>query len=704
MQSHQRWSSVSIAAAILLATILSPSSEARLVELVVEQRESFVGGIDWGDTGPYERLLGTAHMEVDPRDPLNALIVDLDNAPKNPRGMVEFGTKFMIVKPVDMSRGNQKIYYTVNNRGNDGLVAAQTVAQVGSNDIYLRMGYTIVDAGWEGDVIQTATNLAAILPIATQPDGSPILGWMRVEYSDRNLPLTGAFSLTLEGNSSFRSYETADTDAAHSTLTVRDDVSSPKIPIGSDRWAFGTCPTGKGSFTATTFDICYFDGFRADKIYELIYPAKNPIVMGLGHATTRDFGSFLRYETADDAGNPNPLGPGIRRAYSTGASQTGGYLRDFMYLGFNEDESHRKVFDGVMPTIAGTDRVFINVRFADPNIWSDQDDRHDFLQTSYPPFTYAVTTDPVTGIRDGVMKRPETDPLVFQTDSGTELWQLRGSLNVQDGQGRPVPLPDNVRMYFNSSTAHGMQLTGLNTPPPGSNPRCDNPTPSAGIAETARALLVAMDQWADQGIEPPPSNYPRLEDGTLVPVGTYGAYFPSVPGMAVATMMNELALLDFGPLFGRLGGVLTLQPPISGPGYLQFVPMPDQDGLDIAGVRPLQIRVPLGTNTGWNVRNPSFRAPNLCSLSGTHVPFAQTKEERLASGDPRASLQERYGSHGGFVNAVRSATRQLVYERFMLQEDANTLINVAQASDILRGMNADESGQAPGPEAPNAQR
>jgi hypothetical protein len=682
-----------LAVGFLVATVLPQASEARLVALVVEQRESFVGGIAWGDTGPYERLLGTAYMEVDPRDPLNALIVDLDNAPKNDRGMVEFSTRFFILKPLDMSRGNRKIYYTVNNRGNDGLVAAQTVAQVGSNDIYLRMGYTIVDAGWEGDVVQTAINLAAHLPVATQPDGSPIVGMMRVEYSDRNLPLTGTFSVNLEGNASFHSYETADTNTAHSTLTVRDDVRSPKQPISSDRWAFGICPTGKSSYSPTTFDICYFDGFRADKLYELIYPAKNPIVMGLGHATTRDFGSFLRYETQDDAGNPNPLGPGIRRVYSTGASQTGGYLRDYMYLGFNEDESHRKVFDAIMPTIAGTDRVFINVRFADPNIWSDQDDRHDFLQNSYPPFTYAVTTDPVSGIQDGVMKRPETDPLVFQTDSGTEFWQLRGSLNVQDGQGHPVPIPDNVRMYFNSSTAHGMQLTGLNTPPPGSNPRCENPTPSAGITETARALLVAMDQWADQGIEPPPSNYPRLEHGTLVPVRAYDIIFPPIPGVPRPRMLNELALLNFGPLFGRLGGVLTLQPPEFGAPYRQFVPRPDQDGLDIAGVRPLQIRVPLGTNTGWNVRNSAFRAPNLCSLTGTHVRFAQTREERLANGDPRLSLKERYRSHRGFVQAVRRGTRQLVHERFMLEEDANTLINAAEASDILRGTGAEESGE-----------
>ena len=684
MQAHIGRNSVFLTIAFLLATAVPRVAEARVVRLVVEQRQPFIDGIEWGESGPYEKLLGTAYMEVDPRDPLNAVIVDLDNAPKNERGMVELSTPFFILKPVDMSRGNQKIYYTVNNRGNDSLIPAQTVAQVGSNDIYLLMGYTIVDAGWEGDVVPTEINLAANLPIATQQDGSPILGRMRVEYSDRTIPLTGTFTMTLEGNPAFRSYEAADTDTANSTFTVRDDVNAPRMPIASDRWGFGRCPNGKPSFEPSPFDICYFDGFQNDKLYELIYPAKNPTVLGLGYATTRDVASLLRFEGRDDSGNPNPLGQGIRRVYATGASQTAAYLRDFMYLGFNEDESHRKVFDGIMPTIAGTLRVFLNVRFADPNIYSEQEDRHDFLMSSYPPFTYAVTTDPISGITDGIMKRPDTDPLVFQTDSASEFWQLRGTPNVVDALGNPVPLPDNVRMYFNSSTAHGMILTGVNTPPPGTNVLCQNSTPSAGIAETARALLVAMDLWADQGVEPPPSNYPRLENGTLIPVEEYNAEFPAIPGAAVAALQNPLELLNFGPLFGRFGGVISLQPPLLGPRYPQFVPRADEDGLDIAGVRPLQIRVPLGTNTGWNVRAAGHRPPNLCRLTGTHIPFAQTKEERQANGDPRLSLQERYQDHRGFVRAVRRAARQLVRERFLLPVDADTLINAAQASDVLR--------------------
>jgi hypothetical protein len=679
----------------LLATlVVAQGAEARLTRLVVEQREPFIGGMAFGATGPYERLIGTAHMEVDPRDRRNAIIVDLDKAPRNARGLVEFSTRFMIVKPVDMARSNQKIYYTTNNRGNDATLVAQTPAQAANIEFYLRQGYVIADAGWQGDVVPVPTRLQANLPIATHRNGEPITGPMRVEYSDRNLPVAGTFSVNLEGNAAFRSYETADTDTAHSTLTVRDSVNGPKTAIAPDRWAFGRCPTGQASLVPSTFDICYFDGFRADKLYELIYPAKNPIVMGLGHATTRDFASFLRYQTRDDAGTPNPIRPSrrdarIRRIYATGASQTAGYLRDFLYLGFNEDESRRKVFDGVIPTIGGTDRVFINVRFADPNIWSDQDDRHDFLQTSYPPFAYAVTTDPVTGLRDGVLKRPKTDPYVMQMDGGLEFWQLRASLNVHDADGRPVKTPKRVRLYFASSTGHGPTLSGLRInpagiTPPGSSFRCANPTQTGSTPETQRALVVAMDQWVDQGIEPPPSNYPRVENGTLVSVERYAAAFPDIPGFAVASVMNRLELLDFGPGFGHLGGILTIQPPRLGPTFEGLVPRADRDGLDIAGIRPLQIRVPLGTNTGWNVRVPAYRGPDLCGLSGSYAPFARTKAERLASGDPRRSLEERYGDHAGFVRAVARGAGQLVRARFLLPEDAQAFVAAAEESDVLR--------------------
>lgn len=678
---------VSLLMGCAVVAALARAVEARVVRLVVEQRTPFAEGASFGQAGPYERLTGTVYFEVDPNDPLNAGIVDLDLAPRNARGRVEFSATFFILKPVDMARGNQKIFYTANNRGNDALLNAKTSADVGLNDFPLRMGYTVVDAGWQGDLVPTPTKLVANLPTATQPDGSPIVGRMRVEYSDRNITRDGIFTLNLEGSPAFRSYETADTNPTHSTLTVRDTVDGRRVPISPDRWAFGRCPEGRASLTTSTFDICLFDGFRLNKLYELVYPAKNPIVMGLGFATTRDVASFLRYDLRDEAGNMNPLAAGganvVRRVYATGASQTGGYLRDLVYQGFNEDESHRKVFDGIIPTIAGTIRVFINVRFADPNVFADQDVSHDYLLSSYPPFTYAVTTDPISGIRDGLLKRPATDPLVFHVDSATEFWQLYASLNVIDAAGQAVPIPQNVRLYFNSSTGHGFTTSGLLTPPARRIERCANPTPTA-TGELTRALLVAMDAWADHGVEPPPNTYPRVDDRTLVPVADAVRAFPVVPGAKTTALVNELALLNFGATFGRAGGMVTLQPPLVGPRYPILVPKPDADGLDIAGIRSMQIRVPLGTSTGWNVRAVGYREPALCGLTGSFIPFARTRAERVANGDPRRSLEERYTDRNGLVKAVERATRELVQQRFLLQEDADRFVAAAKASDALQ--------------------
>jgi hypothetical protein len=481
--------------AIVLAALTPRVADARVVRFVIEQREPFADGAAWGSTGPYERLVGTAYMEVDPRDPLNAVILDVDKAPKNARGAVAFSTTFFILKPVDMARGNGKIYYTANNRGNDALFTARTVADVGRNDFALRLGYTIVDAGWQGDIMPNPNRLGATLPIATQPDGSPIAGVMRVEFSDRNIPPEGAFTFNLKGSAAFRPYEAADLDTAHATLTVRDSVNAPRTRIAHDRWAFGRCATGRESLVPSSFDICYFDRFEADRIYELLYVARNPIVMGLGHAATRDVASFLRYEEKDEEGRRNPLregtAGGIRRVYATGASQTGGFLRDFIYLGFNEDEAHRRVFDGVIPTIAGTDRVFINVRFADPNVYSGQDDRHDYLQNSYPPFTYAVTTDQVSGIRDGIMKRPATDPLLFQVDSSTEFWQLRASLNVVDAHARsgadPVERAVVLRLEYIAWFWHRRSARS------GARPQCAMREPDHRRARGSRSPTAAGD-------------------------------------------------------------------------------------------------------------------------------------------------------------------------------------------------------------------
>jgi hypothetical protein len=670
----------------------SVPAEAHVTKLDITQRVPFAGGQEFGTVGAYERLTGIAYFEVDPRDPLNAVITDIDKAPHNARGMVEFSSPFMILKPADMAKGNHKIFSTVNNRGNDGLLSATGVVPGSFNELLLKQGYTVVDVGWEGDRVPSALVLAANLPRASHGDGSPIVDPMRIEYSDRNLPLAGSFDSTLKGSAAFLSYETADTNTAHSTLTVRDtELGSPKTPIPSNRWAFGSCPTGQASLVPSTSHICYFDRFDATKVYELIYPAKNPIVMGLGHATTRDFTSFLRYsgeDEDDDAGTaPNPLGTRIKRAYASGCSQTGLYLRDFIFYGFNEDERHRRVFEGIIPTCAGGMRNELNVRFADPDVFSDRDFQHDFMQTAFPPFTYGVVTDPISGITDGILKRPDTDPVVMQLDSESEFWQLMGSLQVRDGFGNPLPpLPWNARLYFQSSTSHGFATGGLLQGPSGSSALCANPTPGgSNFDDTLKALAVALDEWVDEDIEPPPSNYPGLKDGTLVRPDEFVADFPAIPGIGVPTGPNAYQILNWGPLYNSEGGIMSFQPPISGPSYEMFVPNSNSDGLNVGGIRPIQVRAPLGTTMGWNIRNEEHRPQDsMCSLTGTYAPFATTKAERLAIGDPRPSLEERYKNHDGFINAVTKAAHELVRARFLLKEDGDKYIQAAKDSSVLK--------------------
>lgn len=678
--------------------ILFPSMvDARVVRFVIEERRVFAEGKEFGTVGPYERLDGTVYMEVDPDDPLNAVIVNLDKTVLNERGNVEFSTTFYMLKPVDIARGNGKLFYGINNRGNkleSGLrwhyvpASNDPISSEDAGDGFLfRLGYTIVDAGWQGDVAEGNDRLFPDLPIARAADGSPLVASIRVELSDRGIPEEGTFTLPLKGSPRFRSYPTADFDTTQSSLTFRTEVDGYKTIIPSDQWAFGRCPLGRSSLEPSETDLCVFDGLRPDRLYELIYPAKNPMVMGLGYAVTRDVASFLRNRTIDDAGNPNPIARdetevGISRVYGSGSSSTGMYLRDFLYLGFNEDEQHRKVFDAVNIQIPGSHRLFANVAFADPNTYSRQDDRNHFLSTSYPPMQYGVITDPLTGIQDGILKRPKTDPLVFHTDTENEFWTMKASLNVHDGLGRPIFVPDNVRLYLLSNFQHSGGNPHLSVPgPPG---MCANPTNPNYNGPTNRALLMALDAWADRGVEPPLNRYPQVENGTLVSLEEYLDSFPEIPGAALTEVVTELSLLNFGPWFGSTGGILTQLPPGLGPAYKVLVPTADADGLNPVGIRPMEVRAPLGTNVGWNVRAAGRRQGNLCGLAGSFFPFAKTRAERQRTGDSRLSLEERYTNHQGYVEAVRHAAEQLMQERFLLQEDVNRFIQSAQESDVLR--------------------
>ena len=684
--SMRRVASV-FSAAVALVLVTAASLEARVVRLVVEKRRPLAEGKSFGASGPYERVEGTAVFEIDPQDALNRVIVNIGKAPRNRAGRVEFSSPFVILKPLDAAKGNRKLLFGINNRGNAIEIPFHTLPSKGTNapadehdGLLFQLGYSFVDAGWAGDIVTTENRLGANLPVAIEPDGRPVVSRIRIEYQG-----TG-FTLPLKGTPNFRSYETADTNTARSTLTVRDRAGT-RTEVPRDRWAFGRCPTGQASLIPTTFDICVFDAMKDGRIYELTYPAKGPWVMGLAYAVTRDLASFLRNSAKDDAGNPNPMavdGPnmGIRRVYGLGTSSTGMYLREFLYLGFNEDETHQKVFDAVRILIPGTHRLFANVEFSDPNVYSRQDQHTDYLSHSVAPFTYAVTTDPISGVRDGILKRPATDPLVFHVDSANEFWQMNASLNVHDGRGQPVPIPDNVRLYFVSSHAH-VGGTGVGAMPTATN-QCAFPVNGAlSYNALLRALVVALDEWADKGVAPPPSRYPTVTAGTLVMRQEAEAAFPKIPGARFPGALNEVFAFDYGAGFTPKGGRVATVPK-KGSMYTLRVPKPDADGLDLGGVRMLDVAVPVGTNTGWNLWAPGPKGQDLCGLSGAFFAFPKSTEDRERTGDPRRSLEERYSTHAGFVAAVEKAARELVTERFLLDDDAKTLVATAGASSILR--------------------
>jgi hypothetical protein len=481
-----------------------------LKKLVIERRESYAGDHSWGDTGPYERLTGTAYFEVDPADCRNAIIFNLDRAPRNAAGNVAFDAPIVIVKPVDMAKSNGKLFYDVNNRGMSELMQVpdftKTNGQVAQQ---LRMGFILVDAGWHGDGIPNPYQLFPNFPVATQPNGEPITGRLRLEFS----VVAPAFSQPLA--QFWRPYEPADTDTAASTLVMRRRADGAAVPIASDKWAFGMLAEAGGQVVPTTTDICLFDGFSPDYLYELIYPAKNPLVMGLAHAVTRDLGAFLRFETQDSTGVPNPVllpdNTLPRLAYVYGASSTGMYLREFLYLGFNEDEKTRKIFDGVFINTGGANRLFANIEFAHPSFYSAQDGHQDYVSNAWEPFTFGVSLNPVTQREDGILKRPATDPVVIEAVDENSFWTWKNSLQVADGCGDAIPIPPNVRLYFKAGQGH-LGIHGLLSPPimpHGFTGECEYPAqalvapmfnPQAverGLPGLGGAVVAILDAWVD---------------------------------------------------------------------------------------------------------------------------------------------------------------------------------------------------------------
>jgi hypothetical protein len=671
--------------------LFPPSAAAMIAKLAIEKREIFAGGHEFPVTGAYEKISGKAFGEVDPAKASNRVIVNLNKAPRNARGLVEYRSDFFILKPLDAARGNGKIFYDAPNRGSKRILQFLNDApptndprapEHAGNGFLMRQGYTLVWSGWQGDLLEGEGSLVLRVPVATE-NGREIVRPVRTEIV---VTRPDIYSQPLSGDDRVMSYEAATLDKTKASLTVREKSYGERVPVPASEWEYAICArnekTGELELQPSSRDLCLRSGFKPGHVYELIYPAKNPLVLGLGFAAVRDLVSFLRYAAADESGNPNPLAGTISRAYAWGRSQSGRFLRDLLYHGFNADEAGRRVFDAVSPHAAGGGRLFLNYEFARPVTSSQQ--HTDQLDPELFPFAYNVLKDPQTGRRDGILKRPKTDPLVVHTQTSTEYWQKRGSLAHTDGKGNDIRLPDNVRMYLIASAQHNA--------PYGSKPRkgdcqqLSNPMP---IGEALRALMVAMDLWATHGIAPPPSQIPTVASGTLVRPDRESTGFPRIPGVRYSGLYNRQLFLDYGRRISQ--GRIDRHPPrpIGSGAYAILVPKVDADGNDVAGIRLPAIRVPLATYTGWNLQGPRLAEDELCGLLGSYVPFAATKEERLARGDPRLSIEERYRDREDYVARVAREVRSMIEERWLLPEDGERILAEAKKSWPLAARAAD---------------
>ena len=619
------------------------------LEIKIAAVEPFAEGRVFGEAGSYLRVRGTAKGELDPAAPQSRVIVDLDRAPRNARGLVEYETDFFMLRPEDPRRTHGVLVYDVTNRGRKRLFAmlddAPGESPAEANDpktardaglgFSLGRGYSLLWSGWDPGAPSANNGLTARFPTAME-NGKPVTGRIRHEFHIGTRTPGKGDIVRLP-------YPAVSTDARQARLTVRDRESDTRTELPAEAWEF---VDGQSIRLLPQGSL-----FAPFKIYELWYEATGSKVLGIGFASVRDLVSCLRYERSET---------GIRHALAFGVSQSGRFLRHFLELGMNDDGHGRRVFDGVMSHVAGAGKVFANHRFGMPGRTATQHEDRLYPENWFP-FGNAVATDPFSGQTGAILRGHPTDPLIIETNSSTEYWQKGASLIHTDPEGHnDADLPPNVRVYLIAGTQHGGR-PGVD-PSPGP---CVNPRNPHSATPALRALFLALEEWVTKGIAPPPSRIPRITDGTAVTAESIE--MPAVPGFALPPGANQIVPpVDWVDPPARIDNV-----------YRTLVCAVDADGNEVAGLRLPPIAVSLGTYTGWNV----YRAQpgELADRDGSFIPFARTKAEREAAGDPRLSLAERYGTRDAYVAKVEAAAAALVAERLLLPADAAAHVEAAQA-------------------------
>ena len=682
-------------------------------QLEIKGRYDAYNGQYFGYVGPYEVVYGIVHGKLDPRNPSNAGIVDLTLAPKDSQGMVDYSEDFVILRPKFLGHAKRVLWYEVVNRGNildlstfNGASAVLGPTATPGNALLLQNGYTLVWSGWQGDVPQTGhgdtLSVGTAFPFATN-NGLTITGQSREEF------VLDTLGLTPDSNG----YVTAP------ITYLPADINSTSNVIFNWRqtWRTSTDPLTEGmTFTAPSSPVTNWSyanngaavtfqmptGSDVGSIFEFVYTAKNPTVMGIGFAAIRDFVSFLNLDKTDHQGaTANPLSD-LKQApcdsghcdpsrnfdvtIMEGISQSGRFTRDFLWHGFNDDARRsgyggdhvdHQVFNGMFPIIAGSRKTFTDFRWGQPGRWSKQHEDH-WQPGDQFPFTYSVIRDPVSGVTDGILAKCEqsdTCPKIIHLDGGFEIFGARGSLLVTDGAGHPVTTPDNVRLYEVPGTSHG---GGGGVDAITQSPICIYPGSPVVESTIDRALAPVLVDWVAKGIAPPDSRYPSLTDNTLAP-----------PTDQADIGFPNLSLAGY-PFYGYLYNPIVVTNysnavPVAdlAEAYKVFIAKTDSDGNEVSGVRVPDVVTPLATYADWNVRAPGHAAGDACYYQASMLYFAETRNDRLKDQDPRLSLQERYGTKANYVAKVKAAAESLVAQRLLLPDDVSVYVNAAQAQTIF---------------------
>ena len=705
--------SLALVATICLAAL---PAQARITKIIIDDKVSpaFCKAADcasYGAAGQYEQLSGRAFGEVDPADPLNKLIQDIDLV-KDADGKVRYVTTFVITKPIDMSKASGLLWHDVPNRGRP--VAINNLER-GFGDVGLASAWQGDNAGMSESIGTTVranmtvnANHWVHVPVVKNANGSSITG----EVLGRIVNRSGLSAQPLMVQTNPLPYLPATPDTTKATLVSRDHETmdgkvAGETPIAASDWKFcgGGTYDAPQPLTKLPVQLCLKGGFNVAKLYQVVYTAKDPTVLGLGFAAWRDLASFFKYTAKDDSGTPNPLAGHIKHSITRGRSQSGNFLRGWLHLGFNQDESRRQVHDGMWPIIAGR-RIALNFR------WSQPDGALALYQAGsegpqwWVPYPDQQRGLPTRSIQDRCLAT-KTCPKIIEHFGSAEVWGLKlGPEWVGTHPKEDIPLPDNVRRYYIASTMHGGGIGGFDTSLAAvtlaAKPvSCEGnnagfgalPTNPMPHTETVNALTVHFRNWVMRGMLPPPSRYPTMRERQLVEPHKAAMGFPTLPGLAAnmpeVGFINPMLDYDFGPGFDAndLSGVPTLAVPRIKQVIKMLVPRVDADGNEVGGVPVVLHDAPLGTYLGWNIIADGarpFHKGKLCGNAGSVIPFATTKAEREAKGDTRLSLEERYGDHAGYVAAVRIAAANAVTQGFLLQADADTLVTTASASRVLK--------------------